>query len=126
MLVLDSGAVSFLAERRPRAVAVLRRLVQEGTWPPVVPSVVMVECLTEQGPRDAAVHRVLNECDVREQLSTQLARRAAYLRTQARRGSAVDAIVVATAEPGGATLTADRKDFSALAEWAADVFVDVI
>lgn len=126
MLVLDSSAVSFLAERTPRAKAVLSKLVNEGAWPPVVPSVVLVECLTEHGQRDAATHRVLNECDIRELLPTRLVRRAAYLRTGARRGSAVDAIVVATAEPGGTTLTADHKDFAALAELAGGVLVEII
>jgi predicted nucleic acid-binding protein len=126
MLVLDSSAVSFLAARTPQAVAVLQRLSGSGLWPPAVPSVVMVECLTERVSRDASVHRVLNECHIREALPAQLARRAAYLRTQARRGSAVDAIVIATAEPGGTALTADRKDFAALAEWSADVRVEMV
>lgn len=126
MLVLDSGAVSFLAARTPQALAVLRRLTTAGVWPPVVPSVVLVECLTEQVGRDAPVHRVLSQCDIREHLTVPLARRAAYLRTQARHGSPVDAIVVATAEPGGTAVTADRKDFEALAEWSAAVVVETI
>lgn len=126
MVVLDSGAVTFLAERTPRAVALLRELRRNGKWPVVVPSVVLVECLGEHVSRDAPVHRMLNQCDILEVLPVQLARRAAYLRTQAHRGSAVDAVVVASAEPGGTALTADRKEIAALAEWSADVSVEVI
>ncbi|HVQ96569.1 MAG TPA: PIN domain-containing protein [Mycobacteriales bacterium] len=126
MVVLDSGAITFLAERTPRALALLRRLTRAGEWPAVVPSVVLVECLTEHASRDVPVHRVLNQCDIREVLPVQLARRAAYLRAHARRGSAVDAVVVATAEPGGVALTCDRKDIAALAECAADVRVEAI
>jgi len=39
------------------------------------------------------------------------------------RGSAVDAVVVAGAEPGGAVLTGDVADLRALAEHAEDVEV---
>lgn len=44
-----------------------------------------------------------------------LARRAGELRHLARRGSAVDAIVVASPEPGGVVLTGDVEDLGALA-----------
>jgi hypothetical protein len=123
VLVLDSGGVTALAERSGRAVAVLRQLIKAGTWPPMVPSAVLVECLTANASRDARVHRLLKNCDVGETLSVSQARRAASLRHQAGRGSAVDAIVVAAAEPGGAVLTADHKDLSALAEYAESVAV---
>jgi predicted nucleic acid-binding protein len=125
-IVLDSGAVGYLAERSPYAAAVLRRLRRHNAWPPIVPTVVMVECLTGHAARDAPVHRVLNECDIREFVPIRLARRAAYLRTRARRGSAVDAIVVATAEPGGIAVTGDRHDFEALAGSSPDVQVEVV
>ncbi|MEP7113491.1 MAG: hypothetical protein ABI862_09520 [Ilumatobacteraceae bacterium] len=54
------------------------------------------------------------------------ARRAAELRRRARRGSAVDAIVVALAEPGGNVLTGDKADIEALAAHAHDVSVETI
>ena len=41
-------------------------------------------------------------------------------------GSAVDALVVAIAEPGGTVLTGDRADVEALAAHADRVSVDVI
>jgi hypothetical protein len=44
----------------------------------------------------------------------------------ARRGSAVDAVVVAHAEPGGTVLSSDLRDLQALAAGAADVAVDRI
>jgi hypothetical protein len=41
----------------------------------------------------------------------------------ARRGSAVDALVVASAEPGGTVITIDSEDLEALAAHAQDVDV---
>ena len=93
---------------------------------PVVPSVVLVECLTGEGSCDAAQHRFLRTCDVAETVSVPLARRAAWLRARARRGSAVDALVTALAEPGGTILAGDLADLRALAEHAADVAVEPI
>ena len=65
-------------------------------------------------------------CAILDQLPTDPARRAAYLRAKARRGSAVDALIVATAEPGGAVLTGDPKDLTALAGHAHDVAIRVV
>ena len=53
-----------------------------------------------------------------EELPEVLARRAAELRYRAKRGSAVDAIPVATAEPGGTVLSGDVADLEALAAHA--------
>ncbi len=55
-----------------------------------------------------------------------LARRAGGLRHRARRGSAVDAIVVASAEPGGVVLSGDVEDLGALASYAKGVRVERI
>lgn len=126
MLVLDSGAVTGLAERSARAAALIAAFRREGLWPPVVPSVVLVECLTGEGSRDAAQHRFLRACDVRETVPLPLARRAAWLRARARKGSAVDALVTATAEPGGTVLTGDLTDLRALAGHASDVTIEPI
>lgn len=126
MLVLDSGGVSRLATRSRRAAALLVALREEGLWPPFVPSAVLVECLTGDPGRDATTNRFLKTCDIDESVPFGLARRAARLRRQARRGSAVDAIVVATAEPTGVVLTGDVADITALAAYADDVSVDRI
>ena len=126
MLVLDSGAVTRLAERSPRAVALIAALRAEGLWPPVVPSVVLIECLTGEGSRDTAHHRFLRTCDIAEGVPVPLARRAAWLRAKARAGSAVDALVAAVAEPGGTVLTGDLADLRALARHASGVTIEAI
>jgi predicted nucleic acid-binding protein len=126
VLVLDSGAVTRLSERSPRALALIRALRAEGAWPPTIPTVVVVESVTGEGARDAAANRFLRTCELDEELTETQARRAALLRTRARRGSAisaVDAVVVAAAENGGTVLTSDPGDLNALAAHANDVAV---
>lgn len=124
MLVLDSGGVSFLAKRNQEAIAAIRALVRDGSWPPLVPSVVLAEVVTGRQHSDATVNRLLKTCDVREDLPTSLARRAGELRHLARKGSAVDAVVVASAEPGGVVLSGDVEDLSALASHANAVRIE--
>jgi hypothetical protein len=126
VLVLDSGGVSRLAERSRQAAALILALREVGLWPPVVPSVVLVECLQGHAGRDAPANRFLKTCDVVEEIPEALARRAALLRRQARRGSAVDALVVAFAEPDGTALTSDLDDLEALAERANRVSVEKV
>jgi hypothetical protein len=123
VLVLDSGGVSRLAERSQQALALILSLRDEGLWPPEVPSVVLVECLEGHAGRDANANRFLKACDIAEVVPESLARRAATLRRLARRGSAVDALVVAFAEPGGTVLTADPHDLRALAAHADSVAI---
>jgi hypothetical protein len=81
----------------------------------------LVEALTGHVGRDAPANRFLKTCDVVGELPEALARRSAALRFQARRGSAVDAVVVAAAEPGGTVLTSDVEDLRALAAHAREV-----
>jgi len=126
MLVLDSGAVTRLAERSARAAALIAALRAEGLWPPVVPSMVLIECLTGEGPRDAAHNRFLRTCDVADSVPVPLARRAAWLRARARTGSAIDALVTAAAEPGGTVLTGGLADLRALARHASNVTIEAI
>ena len=126
MLVLDSGAVSRLAERSRQAAALILALREEDLWPPVVPSVVLVECLEGHAGRDVLANRFLKTCHVVKEIPESLARRAAHLRRRARRGSAVDALVVAFAEGGGTALTSDPGDLSALAGYAKSVAVEKI
>jgi hypothetical protein len=123
VLVLDSGAVSQLAERSRQAAALIQALRDEGLWPPRVPSVVLVECLQGHAGRDAVENKFLKICDIAEEVPETRARRAALLRRRARRGSAVDALVVALAEPGGTILTSDLHDLQALALNAESVDV---
>ena len=123
MLVLDSGGVTRLAERSKQTLALVLALRDAGLWPPCVPSVVLVECLQGHAGRDAVENRFLKTCDITPTISETLARRAALLRRLARRGSAVDALVVASAEPGGTVITTDTDDLEALAAHAQDVNV---
>lgn len=122
--VLDAGGLSRLAERSLRASALLAALRREGLWPPLVPAPVLVECLTGHSGRDANVNRLLKTCNVEAHVSELLVRRAAALRFAARRGSAVDAIVVAFAEPDGVVLTSDLGDLRALAAHSRGVNVE--
>ena len=126
MLVLDSGGVSRLAERTTAAAALLVALRDAGLLPPVVPTAVLIEALYGDSARDAPANRLLKTCDVIEDIPEPLARRAALLRTHARRGSAIDALVVASAEPGGSVLTADPDDLTALAAHAHDVHIEPV
>jgi predicted nucleic acid-binding protein len=121
-VLLDSGAISALAGRAGRArVSALRA---NGYWPPVAATVACVEALTGYGSRDALTHRLLNACEVVDEVDMRTARQAAGLRSAAKRGSAIDALVVALASRRHAVvLTSDPDDLRALAEYAPDVAV---
>lgn len=122
-LLLDSGGLSRLAQPRARTAALIEVFERDGIWPPLVPSIVLAESLSGRQRTDAAVNWFLKTCTVVEEIPESVARRAGALRAQARRGSAVDALVVAMAEPGGTVLTGDIEDFRALADYADDVRV---
>ena len=126
MLVLDSGGVSRLAARTKTALSLIGALNAQDLWPPVVPTMVLVESLRGDPRRDANTHRFLKMCIIEPTVSESTARRAAELRRRARAGSAVDALVVAIAEPGGTVLTGDRADIEALAAHADAVAVEVV
>jgi predicted nucleic acid-binding protein len=115
VIVLDAGAVTAFAHadrQRHERVAALRRATNE---PFLVPTTVLAEVVTGVGPRDARVNRLLHGCEL-VPLTELLARRAATLRHRARRGSVIDASVVAVAEVkgGGVVLTGDLGDLRAL------------
>ncbi len=126
MLIIDSGGVSRLAQRSTRALALIRALRDHGLWPPVAPTVVLVESLQGNSGRDATTNRFLKTCVIETVVTERTARRAAELRRRARHGSAVDAIVVSLAEPGGNVLTGDKADIEALAAHAHNVTVEII
>jgi len=126
VLVLDRGAVTRLANRNRQNAAIIEVLRREGLWPPLVPSVVVVESVTGRPGADANTNRLLKTCDIVTELDERTARRAAQLRFRAARGSAVDAVVVASAEPGGSALTGGREDLRALANHADHVIIDTI
>ena len=126
MLVLDSGGFSRLSSRTKTALTLVRALHRSGLLPAIVPTMVLVESLHGDGSRDANANRFLKTCIVEAEVSPAVARRAAQLRRRARAGSAVDALVVALAEPGGTVLTGDRADLEALASHANNVTIEVV
>ena len=87
---------------------------------------VLVESLRGDPRRDVNAHRFLKTCIIDSTVTPAVARRAAELRRLARTGSAVDALIVAMAEPNGTVLTGDRADIEALAAHAPGVTVQVI
>jgi hypothetical protein len=126
VLVLDSGGFSRLAARTKTSAALIRAFTEQDLWPPIVPTMVLVESLRGDSRRDTNAHRFLKLCLIEPLVSEQTSRRAAELRRRARTGSGVDALVVALAEPGGTILTGGRADIEALAAFADGVEVEVI
>ena len=123
MIILDSGAVTFFA-RIPQTLAEYERRLRDETI--VVPSAVLVECRTGDVRRDTAVDRLIKRLSIDERLPKGLTRKASALRTAARRGSVVDALVIAYADPGGRVITGDLKDLKALAQYAENVVIEGI
>lgn len=126
MLVLDSGGLSRLAARTKTSVTLIRALRTQELWPPVVPTMVLIESLYGDDRRDANTDRFLKTCIIDSSVSSKTARRAAEIRRRACAGSAVDALVVAIAEPGGTVLTGDSADIRTLAGYSDGVIVEVI
>lgn len=126
-VVLDSGAVTRLANRDRRSAARLKLLKREGNWPPVVPSIVLAECVAGRQRIDSITNRFLKGCRIDEQLPEQIARNAGRMRDRTGRASeisAVDAVVIAVAEPDGIVLSTDPDDLGALANHAQGVVVE--
>jgi hypothetical protein len=92
----------------------------------VVPSIVLAESTSGAARTDANLNWLLKSCDVQPMVPEVKARRARQLRALARRGSAVDALVVALGEPGSTVLTSDRGDLEALAVHADQVAIEVV
>jgi hypothetical protein len=126
VLILDSGGFTRLSSRTKPALVLIRSFVGEGLWPPLVPTMVLVESLRGDAARDANANRFLKTCIVQAEVTPAVARRAAELRHRAGTGSAVDALVVALAEPGGTVLTGDKADIETLAAHARHVSVELI
>jgi hypothetical protein len=126
VLVLDSGGLSRLSQRTRRTAALIDALRAENLWPPVVPTVVLTESTTGAARTDTNINRVLKSCEIDPIVTERTARRAGHLRARARTGSAVDALVVAVAEPGGTVLTGDADDLEALAAHADDVLIEIV
>ncbi len=122
-VVLDSEGLSKAAARDERTAAFIKQaLAEQGRV--VVPAVTLAEVL-RGGQRDAAVHRVLNQCEVLD-ITAALGRAAGEILGQAGSDKTVDAVVaaVAAARPGRVLiLTSDVDDLSALTAGLGDIEV---
>ncbi len=115
-IVLDSGALTALAGSNKKLRIASLKALKDGARV-IVPTVVVAESTTGEGPRDANVNRLLKtsliaDCDM------ITARSAAALRFAAGPGRGIiDAIVVAAADrfPGSVVLTGDAGDLRPLA-----------
>jgi hypothetical protein len=87
---------------------------------------VLIESLHGDPGKDANANRFLKTCIVQSDVPPAIARRAAELRRRARTGSAVDALVVALAEPNGTILTGDKADIETLAAHARGESIELI
>lgn len=120
-LVLDSGAITALGRRDRQTAARIAALRRRGLWPPVVSTAVLVDSLTGNRVRDALANRTVGMSLVHA-LDEPLACRAAQIRGRARAGTAVDAIVVATAELLEAlVITVNPDDLARLSQHANGV-----
>ncbi|HEV3090671.1 MAG TPA: PIN domain-containing protein [Candidatus Cybelea sp.] len=117
-IVLDSGAVSALAEKGSSFRAALGEIFLKRGAQVLVPTAVIAESTTGDHRRDAHVNQALKRTSLID-LDARIARSAATLRHAHRRKGAgtIDAIVVATADlvPGSDVITADANDLNLLA-----------
>lgn len=116
-VVLDSGGLTAWAHATPPA-TLLRELeaAQRAGGSVVVPTIVVVESTSGNGPRDAAVNRRVKFATTAS-LRLDLARVAARLRAAAERTvSAAGAVVAATATLHGSAVivTSDPDDLGVL------------
>jgi len=116
-VVLDSGALSAIADRRGRVFQYLRRAIEEGAEI-AIPTVVIAESTTGT-PRDSTVNQFLREFDLTIiPVTESIARSAGSLRFSAGRPTAdtIDAIVVAIGDLSNRSiiLTGDVGDLQTL------------
>ncbi len=115
-LILDSGAVSAIAERDVRALAWAKRATERGMVIGV-PAPVFAETSTAHGLAPN-IHRAVRPNDTVLTTTLEIAVDAGVMRYRTRKAHAtVDAIVVATAAryPGSIILTSDPDDITAFA-----------
>lgn len=123
VIVLDSGILTAFADADRQLRRRIDQFSRSSRQPFLVPATVIIEATTATR-RDANVNRFLKACEI-VILGEAIARRSAALRHASRRGSAIDASVIATAElrGGGYVLTGDLADLRALADGADGVEV---
>ena len=72
MLVLDSGGLLRVAARTKTSVSLIRALTAQELWPPLVPTMVLVESLHGDAGRDANTHRFLKTCIIESTVNVQV------------------------------------------------------
>jgi predicted nucleic acid-binding protein len=120
-LILDSGALSALADGEPRMMAWLYEATQNEMLVGI-PAPVLAETLTGQAS-DARIHRVIPADDVVLETTAGIAREAGALRHRSHRCDAtVDAIVIATAATctGSIVMTSNPHDLQLLSSNVPD------
>ena len=95
-----STRVAYLSERAHSAAAALVSLRDEGLWPPIVPTPVLIEALRGDSGWDAPANRLLKTW-TSSRISQRTGATLGPSTNKGGPGSAVDALVVAVAEPGG-------------------------
>jgi predicted nucleic acid-binding protein len=125
-IVLDSGALTALAQDKEKIRIALQKAIAAGAHV-AVPTAVIAESTTGDSRRDAPTNRVLKLASSAG-LDERLARRAAALRYAARlrQAGTIDAIVVATADDvaGSVIFTTDPRDMTHLTSITARSRVD--
>lgn len=116
-IILDSGAVSALAQEKGSIRVALAAALKAGAHV-LIPTPVITESTTGNGVRDARTNRVIKAAGILV-LDEPVARAAARLRNRTRSAGAIDAMVVAfgDAVPGSTILTGDVRDLAALATY---------
>jgi hypothetical protein len=117
-VILDSGAISALADGNATARAVLIRARAEGRLV-VIPAPVLVE--VHPGRHDhARIDRVINAVDIQVETTPERAKEAGVLRARSGVLDVVDAIVVAEAVAAlpAVVVTSDPEDIAALVDSA--------
>ena len=74
VLVLDSGGFSYLAARSTATAALIRSLRREDLWPPVIPTMVLVESLQGRPGRDEPLNQFIATCLLQDSVPLTLAR----------------------------------------------------
>ena len=125
-LILDAGAVIGLSRGDHSVRAFLRRSI-ELSIPVEVPVVVVAETIRGTD-RDAPVNRVLKAVGDVPETTPAVGRHAGRLLGETRSSATMDALVVAHAieAGGGAILTSDAKDLSALASAHPEVQIQPV
>ena len=120
VVVLDSGALSKIAELRDALSRAIWRELTERGWGTCVPAVVLAEVMTGKARNDSAVDLLLRQVNDTIACDEALGRSAGTLRARIgpsrRKPSGIDAIVaaVAAAHRSSIVLTTDPRDMSAL------------